>query len=139
MRKWDVSLVLSRAIIAVLITGIWVNASEFFRNEVLLKGHWTGHYSSLGMSFPSEPLNGMIWVVWGFIFAATVYLITRKFSLLQAALISWVTGFVMMWLVIFNLGVLPSGILVYAMPLSLLEAFVAAYICRRISAPNYPS
>ena len=27
----------SQSVIAVVLTGIWVNASEFFRNEVLLK------------------------------------------------------------------------------------------------------
>ncbi len=56
----------SRSIIAVVLTGIWVNASEFLRNEVLLKTYWVNHYQSLGMTFPSEPRNGMIWVAWGF-------------------------------------------------------------------------
>jgi hypothetical protein len=52
----------SRNIIAVILTGIWVNASEFFRNEILLKKYWIDHYRSLGMTFLSVPQNGMIWV-----------------------------------------------------------------------------
>jgi hypothetical protein len=39
-----------------------------------------------------------------------------------------------MWLVTWNLGVLPLSILPIAVPLSLLETFVAALICRRLLA-----
>ena len=125
----------SRSIIAVVLTGIWVNASEFLRNEVLLKTYWVNHYQSLGMTFPSEPRNGMIWVAWGFLFAIAIYLISRKFNLIQTALISWFMAFVLMWVVTWNLNVLPSAILVYAVPLSLLEAFIGSYICKKMS-PN---
>jgi predicted neutral ceramidase superfamily lipid hydrolase len=125
----------SRSIIAVVLTGIWVNASEFFRNEVLLKTYWVDHYQSLGMTFPSEPRNGMIWLAWGFLFAISIYLISRKFNLIKTALISWLMAFVLMWLVTLNLNVLPSAILIYAVPLSLLEAFIGSYICIKIS-PN---
>jgi predicted neutral ceramidase superfamily lipid hydrolase len=111
-----------------------VNVSEFVRNEVLLKTYWVDHYQSLGMTFPSEPKNGMIWVVWGFLFATAIYLISRKFNLIQTALISWFMAFVLMWVVTFNLNILPSAILIYAVPLSLLEAFIGSYICIKISA-----
>ena len=125
----------SRNIIAIILTGIWVNASEFFRNEVLLKTYWINHYRSLGMTFPSEPLNGMIWVAWGFLFAIAIYIISRKFDLLKTTLISWFMAFVLMWIVTWNLNVLPSAILIYAVPLSLLEAFIGSYICIKMS-PN---
>ena len=124
-----------RNIMAVILTGIWVNASEFFRNEVLLKTYWIDHYRSLGMTFPSEPLNGMIWVAWGFLFAIAIYVISRKFNLIQTTLISWFMAFVLMWVVTWNLNVLPSAILIYAVPLSLLEAFIGSYICIKMS-PN---
>ena len=125
----------SRNIIAVIITGIWVNASEFFRNEVLLKTYWVDHYQLLGMTFPSEPFNGMIWVAWGFLFAIAIYMISRKFDLIQTTLISWFMAFVLMWVVTWNLNILPSAILFYAVPLSLLEAFIGSYVCIKIS-PN---
>jgi hypothetical protein len=38
-----------------------------------------------------------------------------------------------MWLVIGNLGVLPWGILPMAVPLSMLEAYVASFIVFRLS------
>jgi hypothetical protein len=123
----------SRNVYAVILTGIWVNASEFFRNEFFLKKDWIDYYKSLGMTFPSKPLNGMVWMAWGFLFAAAIYLISRKFNLLQTTLISWLLGFVLMWLVIWNLNVLPTAILIYAVPLSLLEVFIGSYICKKIS------
>ena len=125
----------SRNIMAVILTGIWVNASEFFRNEIILKKYWIDHYQSLGMTFPSEPKNGIIWVAWGFLFAIAIYIISRKFDLIQTTLISWFIAFVLMWIVTWNLNVLPSAILIYAVPLSLLEAFIGSYICRKMS-PN---
>jgi hypothetical protein len=39
-----------------------------------------------------------------------------------------------MWVVIGNLGVLPIGILYFAVPLSLLEAFLAVIIIKKFSA-----
>jgi predicted neutral ceramidase superfamily lipid hydrolase len=122
----------SRRIIAVILTGIWVNVSEFFRNEILLKKYWVDHYQSLGMTFPAQPQNGMIWVAWGFLFAIAIYVISRKFSLIQTTLVSWFMAFVMMWVVTWNLNILPSAILISAIPLSLLEAFIGSYICMKI-------
>lgn len=122
-----------RGIVAILLTGVWVNASEFFRNNVLLKNYWVAHYKLLGMTFPSAPRNGMMWMVWGFLYALAIYSISRKFSLLQTTLISWLVGFVLMWIVIWNLNVLPVVILPYAVPLSLVEAFVGSYLCKKIA------
>jgi hypothetical protein len=42
-------------------------------------------------------------------------------------------GFVLMWMVIGNLGVLPAAILPVAVPLSMLEAFGAAWIIKKLS------
>ncbi len=125
----------SRHIIAVILTGIWINVSEFARNEVLLKTYWVNHYQSLGMTFPSEPMNGMIWFAWGFLYAVAIYLISGKFNWIQTALVSWFMAFVLMWVVTLNLNILPGAILIYAVPLSLLEAFIGSYICVKIS-PN---
>lgn len=122
----------ARMISAILLAGIWINVSEFFRNEVLLKADWLNHYSMLGLQFPSSPLNGMVWVVWGFTLGAAIYSLTRRHTLLQSTVIAWVMAFVLMWLVNGNLGVLPVVILPYAVPLSLLEAWLAAYICLRL-------
>ncbi len=45
-------------------------------------------------------------------------------------------AFVLMWVVAWNLNVLPIAILLYAVPLSLLESFIGSYICMKISPPD---
>ncbi len=122
-----------RNVAAVVLSGLWVNASEFLRNEIFLKNYWVEHYQARGMVFPSAPLNGIVWGIWGFLFAMAIYLVSRKFDLVQTALISWLMGFVLMWIVIWNMNVFPVAILVYAVPLSLLEVFVGAYLCKKVS------
>lgn len=123
----------AKNILAIVLTGLWVNASEFFRNEVLVKSYWLEHYLSLGMAFPSEPLNGMVWMVWGFLFALAIFIVSRKFDLIQTTLLCWLMVFVLMWIVAWNLSVFPLGLLIYAIPLSLLEVFVGAYLCKKIA------
>ncbi len=124
---------MNKSFLAILITGIWVNISEFFRNELLFKSYWLEHYQSLGLTFPSQPINGALWGVWGFVFAWMIYMLSRRFSLLNTMIIGWVMGFVLMWITLWNLGVLPGSLLVYAVPLSLLEVSAAAYLCKRLA------
>jgi hypothetical protein len=123
----------TRSVITIILAGIWVNASEFFRNQVVLSKYWVDHYQSLGLTFPSEPQNSVLWIVWGFLYAVAIYIVSRRFTLVQTTLITWMMGFVLMWLVTWNLSVLPAAILVYAVPLSLLEAFVGSYLCKKLS------
>jgi hypothetical protein len=61
------------------------------------------------------------------------FIVTKKFSLFQTGFLAWFVGFVLMWVVTWNMGVLPAGILVYAVPLSLLEVFVATIIIKKLS------
>jgi hypothetical protein len=119
--------------LAIVIATIWISISEFVRNEYLIKSYWIKHYQGLGLSFPSASINGAVWGVWSLLFAVIIYIISRKFSLLNTTIISWLSGFVMMWVVIGNLGVLPFGMLGYAVPLSILEAFIASLIIKKIA------
>ena len=118
---------------AILIATIWISISEFIRNEFIVKSYWTKHYQSLGLTFPSESINGAVWGIWSLLFAITIYFIAKKFNLIQTTVLSWFAGFVLMWVVIGNLGVLPYGLLVYAIPLSVLEAFIAALIIKKLT------
>lgn len=120
-------------LLPILLATIWISISEFVRNELLLKSFWLDHYQKLGLVFPSEPINGAVWGLWSLLFAISIFIISKKFSLVATTLLSWFVGFVLMWVVIGNLNVLPYGILLYAIPLSLLEAFVAAFIIKKLS------
>jgi hypothetical protein len=122
-----------RAIVAFLLSSMWIGASEFFRNQVLLNADWLRHFASLGLTFPSAPANAAVWMVWSFVFAATILAVSRRFTWWQTTLIGWVTAFLMMWLVVWNLNVLPLSILPLAVPLSLLESLVASLICSLVA------
>lgn len=120
-------------ILPILISTLWISISEFVRNEVLFPEYWSNHYASLGLSFPSEPINGAVWGIWSLCYAISIYFISKRFSLNQTWLVSWFYGFVLMWLVVGNMGVLPYSILFYAIPLSVLEAWLATVIIFKLS------
>jgi hypothetical protein len=124
---------MKKTVLPIFLATIWISISEFARNEFLVKSYWINHYEQLGLVFPSEPVNGALWGLWSLLFAIAIFVISKKFSLVQTTLLAWFVGFVLMWVVIGNMGVLPAGILVYAVPLSLLEVFVAAVIIRKLS------
>lgn len=115
---------------------IWISISEFIRNSVLLRNYWIEHFDQLGIVFPENPINGAIWGVWSLSLAIGIFVIHKKSSLLHTILISWFLGFISMWLVIGNLGVLPYKILFIAIPLSLIEVSVAALIINKFSPKN---
>jgi len=119
-------------ILPVLLAAVWISISEFVRNEFLVKSFWTDHYKTLGLIFPSAPVNGALWGLWSLLFAVAVFIIARRFTLVQTTFLSWFVAFVMMWVVIGNLGVLPYGLLLFGIPLSILESFVAALIIKKL-------
>lgn len=124
---------LKNTIAPVLLATIWISISEFARNEFIVKSYWTNHYQSLGLTFPSQPVNGAVWGIWSLLFAIAIFVLSKKYTLIQATLISWFVGFVLMWVVLGNLGILPYGLLPYAIPLSLIESFVAVWITRKLT------
>jgi hypothetical protein len=121
---------LRKTILPIILSTIWISISEFLRNQILLKSFWENHYHGLGLIFPSQPVNGALWGVWSLLFAIAIFIIAKKFSLIQTTFLSWFVGFVLMWVVIGNLGVLPYPLLEYAIPLSILEAFIASLIIK---------
>ena len=122
-----------KTILPIFLATIWISISEFVRNTFLVHNYWKEHYQRLGMTFPEQPINGAVWGIWSLCFAIAIFIISKKFSLLQTSFLSWFIGFVLMWLIIGNLGVLPFGILPYAFPLSIIEAFLASYIIFKLS------
>lgn len=124
---------MKKTILPILLATIWISISEFVRNTFFLHNYWTEHYQKLGITFPEEPINGAVWGIWSLCFAIAIFILSKKFSLLQTTLLSWFVGFSFMWLVTGNLGILPYGILPIAIPLSLLEAFLASYIIFKLS------
>jgi len=122
-----------KTILPIFLATIWISVSEFVRNQFIVQSYWIEHYKSLGLIFPSEPINGAIWGIWSLLFAITIFIISKKFTLWQTTFLSWFIAFVLMWVVIGNLGVLPIGILFWAVPLSLFEALIASLTIKALT------
>lgn len=125
-------IVMKNYLLAILGAGIWMNISEFVRNELLIKHVWINGFKEIGLAFPSAPINGGVWGLWALIFVAALAFLTTKLNILQSTIISWVIGFVLLWIAMWNMGILPSGLLYWAAPWSFVEVYVAAFICSRI-------
>jgi hypothetical protein len=125
-----------KAVSPILLATLWIGLSEFLRNQLLLNNIWKDHYTSLGLAFPSEPINGALWMLWSLLFAVVLYALAIKYTFWQTVCIGWMAGFIMMWILIGNLSVLPISLLLYAIPLSVLEVIVAVAIINKFYTPT---
>ncbi len=128
-----------KIILPILITGIWINISETVRWMFLVESYWLEKYQTLNLTFPNETINMIAWMIWGFFHATVIFILSRRYTLFQTTVLSWFVAFVMMWLIVWNVGVLPTGMLWFNIPLSFLEAFIGAYICVRFFKPGKTS
>jgi len=124
---------MNKNVLSIILAGLWILASEFIRNEFLFKNIWINHYQTLGLNFETLPVNGVIWTMWSFLLAYLIFRLVKKFSFWETTLLIWIVAFVMMWLTIYNLQVLPALLLIFAIPLSLLEVIVAQLIIRKVN------
>ncbi len=124
--------IMKKTIVPILIAGIWITISEFVRNEFLFKKYWIEHFDSLGIEFETLPINGILWMVWSFFLAYVIFKLLEKFSMKETIFLAWLPAFVMMWIAIHNLQVLPLKLLIAAVPLSLVEVAIAVVIVEKI-------
>lgn len=125
---------------AIFLAGLWMTASEFLRNELLVQKLWIDHYRNLGLTFSPNPLvSGPLWMVWCLIFAAVIWKMSRTMSFVGTLSTAWLAGFPLMWITLFNLQVLPLGTLWAAVPLSMLEVAGAVWIIKKVTPPAGPS
>jgi hypothetical protein len=111
---------IKKTVLPILLATIWISISEFVRNTFLLHNYWIEHYQNLGLTFPEQPINGAVWGIWSLCYAIAIFIFSKKYTLIQTTFLSWFV-------------VLPFGILVYAIPLSMLEAFLATFIFFKLS------
>ena len=123
---------MKKTFLAVLLSGTWISLSEFIRNELIFKHYWIEHFKSLGLNFPSETINNAMWGLWSFILAGLIVFLVTRLKKVETITVTWIFSFLCMWIVMGNLNVLPFKLLVFAVPLSLLEVFIAELIARKI-------
>ncbi len=121
-----------RTVLPILLTGIWINLAATIKWMVLIQPYWIEKYSQMGLVFPESMMNNLVWMIWGFMFASVIYVLIRKFNLVQTTLLTWFMAYIMLWVIVWNVGVLPTAMLWINVPLSFLETLAGAWICRRV-------
>jgi hypothetical protein len=126
----------------VLLLAVWINLSESVRWILYSKPQIDARFQSIGLTLPNNAISGILWMIWGGIIAFMIFIVSQKFTLVQTALFIWVGVFVMHWILLWNYAMLPLGILPVAVPLSLIEIFIAALIAKKLqphASPLVPS
>jgi hypothetical protein len=116
----------------ILLLAVWINISETVRWVLFSKPKFDAVFHDHGQVMPDQPINNILWMVWGVIIACIVYFLSAKFTVVKTTLITWCAVCVTVWIVMWNLAVLPPGLLIVAVPLSLFEIYIAALIAQKL-------
>lgn len=61
-----------------------------------------------------------------------IAMLLNQLSVLKTTFVTWILGFVLMWVAMLNLGVFPSGLLSIAIPWICIEVYGAAFIAKKV-------
>jgi len=64
---------LKKTFLPIFIAGIWLNISATVKWIFLIESYWIEKYNNIGLVFPSESINNIVWMIWGFLFAAMIF------------------------------------------------------------------
>ena len=120
-----------KAIWQILIVSLWVNIYETLRWILFAKPDIDMHFKAANLVLPNEPINNFLWLIWGLIIAAIIFIISKKFKVLQTTFIVWIIVYVTHWIALWNMAVLPLNVLWLAVPLTFINVLVGALICSR--------
>jgi len=122
-----------KTILPIILIGLWINISITIGWMLILEGYWVEKFQSLNLVFPTELINNITWMIWGFMLATIIFVISKKFTVFQTTFLAWFVAFVMMWTIVWNIGVLPTGMLLFNIPFTLIVTYIGALICKKIS------
>ena len=128
-------------IIIVLITSIWVNASEVFRYFLFVMSRVKTCWNNLETVADMNWIIFGIWGIWDTLLTAmTVFLFwlyAQRFgnnirSVISSAVLAWIFFFVLYWVGAANMGYSDWSILWITLPLSLIELIIANFIAAKL-------
>jgi len=122
-----------KTILPIFLIGVWINISMTIAWLLILESYWVDKYQSLNLIFPSGLTINIMWMIWGFMFAIIIFILSKKYSLLQTTLLSWFVTFVVPWNMIWTMGVLPTGMLLFNIPNTLFMTFIGAVISKKLN------
>lgn len=119
-----------KAIWQILLVSIWINIIETLRWMLFAKPEIDMHFKAANLVLPNESINNILWLIWGIIIAVMIFIVSKKFKVLQTTFIVWITVYVMHWIALWNFAVLPTNILWLAVPLTFINVLVGALISK---------
>ncbi len=119
-----------KSIWQILIVSLWINIFETLRWLLFAKPDIDMHFRTANLVLPNEPLNNILWLIWGIIIAVMIFIISKKYKALQTTFIVWITVYVMHWIALWNMAVLPINILWLAVPLTFINVLIGVLICK---------
>ena len=114
----------------IFLVSIWINIFETLRWMLFAKPEIDMHFKAANLVLPNEPINNLLWLIWGIIIAVMIFIVSKKFKVLQTTFIVWITVYVMHWIALWNMAVLPINILWLAVPLTFINVLVGALISK---------
>jgi len=121
---------LKKAIWQILLVSIWINIFETLRWMLFAKPEIDMHFKAANLVLPNEPINNLLCLIWGIIIAVMIFIVSKKFKVLQTTFIVWITVYVMHWIALWNMAVLPINILWLAVPLTFINVLIGALISK---------
>lgn len=118
----------------ILLVSLWINISETLRWMIFAKPDIDNHFKAANLVLPNEAINNILWLIWGIIIAVMIFVISKKYKVLQTTFIVWIIVYVTHWIALWNFSVLPINVLWLAVPLTFINVFVGALICSRFTS-----
>lgn len=119
-----------KSIWQILIVSLWINIFETLRWLLFAKPDIDMHFRTANLVLPNEPLNNILWLIWGIMLAVMIFIISKKYKVLQTTFIVWITVYVLHWIALWNMAVLPINILWLAVPLTFINVLIGVLICK---------
>lgn len=124
-------------LIIVLITSIWINASEIVRYFCFVQPAMQAHWSDLDGIAEMNLGIFTIWGLWDTILSLVLVLITglvlkvvgqKSYTFLYAGTLVWATVFLIFWIGAANMGLASWKLLWIALPLAWLEMIIGSWL-----------
>jgi len=121
------------AIWHIIIISLWINIAETLRWILFSQSHFMEHYQRLNLVLPFGPIVLILWLLWGILLSVVIYTISKKYTLLQTVGIIWIMAYLMVWIALYNLNVLPVSMLWLVIPLSFINIIIGTLISNYLS------
>jgi len=121
-----------KTILPIILIGLWINISVTIGWMLILEGYWIEKYQSLNLVFPTGLINNITWMIWGFMLATIIFILSKKFCVIHTTFLAWFVAFVMMWTIVWNISVLPTGMLLFNIPFTLTVTYIGALISKKL-------